>query len=69
MKRIIEKKQFIDDNGALFGTLKAEKPEIYDCAVQISDRVVERLHAEITQDEILYLMIHINRIIKNNTIN
>lgn len=69
LKRIIEKKQFIDDNGALFETLKAEKPEIYDCAVQISDRVVDQLHAEITQDEILYLMIHINRIIKNNTIN
>lgn len=69
LKRIIEKKQFIDDNGALFETLKAEKPETYDCAVQIRDRVVDQLHAEITQDEILYLMIHINRIIKNNTIN
>lgn len=69
LKRIEEKKQFIDDNGAVFETLRDEKPQVYDCAVQISDTIAKRLHTEITQDEILYLMIHINRIIKNNTIN
>jgi beta-glucoside operon transcriptional antiterminator len=68
LKRIEEKKQFIDDNGAVFATLRDEKPQVYHCALQISDMIVVRLHTEITQDEILYLMIHINRIIKNNTI-
>lgn len=67
LKRIEEKKQFIDDNGDLFDTLKIEKPQVYDCAVKISDRIDSQMNTETTQDELLYLMIHINRIIKNNT--
>lgn len=68
LKRIEEKKQFIDDNGVLFRTMKEELPKIYECAVKISTVIDKRLNSKITEDETLYLMMHINRIIKNNTI-
>ncbi|GAB6110042.1 PRD domain-containing protein [Fusibacter bizertensis] len=69
LKRIEEKKQFVDDNGVLFVAMKEERPEIYECAVLISAIIDEKLPAQIIQDEILYLMIHISRILKNNTSN
>jgi beta-glucoside operon transcriptional antiterminator len=68
LKRIEENKQFLDDNGVFFRTMKEESPKIYECAVRISAIIDEKLDSQITEDEILYLMIHINRILKNNTI-
>jgi beta-glucoside operon transcriptional antiterminator len=66
LKRLEEKKQFIDDNGVLFKAMKEDSPKIYECAVHISVIIYERLNSQITDDEIFYLMIHISRIIKNN---
>ena len=66
MKRIEEKKQFIDDNSVLFQTMKEESPKIYECAKRIASLIDEQLGAQSTEDEILYLMIHIGRILKNN---
>ena len=68
LKRVEEKKQFLDDNGVLFRAMKEESPKIYECVVRISVIIDEKLNSQITEDEILYLMIHINRILKNNII-
>jgi beta-glucoside operon transcriptional antiterminator len=68
LKRLEEKRQFVDDNGVLFEAMKEENPRIYECAIGVSSIIEEKLHAQSTQDETLYLMIHISRIIKNNTI-
>jgi len=68
LKRLEEKRQFVDDNGVLFQAMKEENPRIYECAIGVSSIIEEKLHAQSTQDETLYLMIHISRIIKNNTI-
>lgn len=66
IKRIEEKKQFVDDNSVLFQAMKEENPKIYDCAKRIALIIDERLDAQSTEDEMLYLMIHIGRILKNN---
>jgi beta-glucoside operon transcriptional antiterminator len=66
LKRIEEKKQFIDEVGVLFGVMKDENPEIHKCAVIIGSVIDKKLNSQITKDEILYLMIHISRILKNN---
>ena len=66
MKRIKEKKQFEDDNSVLFQAVKEESPKIYECATHIAGIIDERLEAKSTEDELLYLMIHIKRILKNN---
>jgi beta-glucoside operon transcriptional antiterminator len=66
IKRIEEKKQFVDDNSVLFQAMKEENPKIYDCAKQITAIIDKKLSAQSTEDEMLYLMIHIGRILKNN---
>jgi Transcriptional antiterminator len=67
-KRIKEKKQFIDDNVAIVQVMKENNPKVYECASMISKFIDEKLGSESTEDEMLYLMMHINRIIKNTII-
>ncbi|SMC22925.1 transcriptional antiterminator, BglG family [Clostridium acidisoli DSM 12555] len=69
LKRIEENKQFVDDNGELFKAMQEKNPKVYECAELISIIIDEKLNSKITEDEVLYLMIHIGRILKNNTIN
>ncbi|WP_099467109.1 PRD domain-containing protein [Konateibacter massiliensis] len=65
VKRVKEKKQFMDDNASVIRAMKGENPEIYECAAQVADFIGSRLQESSTEDEILYLMIHINRITRN----
>jgi len=65
VKRVKEKKQFMDDNTSVIRMMKDENPEIYECATQIADLIGNRLQESSSEDEILYLMIHINRITRN----
>lgn len=66
LKRIQDKKQLVDHNEVLFQAMKEENEAVYECAVKISKLIEQSLQSETTQDEMLYLMIHINRILKNN---
>jgi beta-glucoside operon transcriptional antiterminator len=68
LKRIKEEAQFMNDNSAIFDAMKESNPEVYDCALIISDFIDKTLQAETTKDEFLYLMMHIYRITKNNNI-
>lgn len=69
LKRVEEKKQFVDDNSVLFHAMKEESPDIYDCAKKIAAIIDGKLDAQSTEDEMLYLMMHIGRILKNNISN
>lgn len=64
VKRIKEKEQFMDDNVAILQVMKEKIPEIFECACMIGRFVDEKLGEKSTEDEMLYLMMHINRIIK-----
>lgn len=65
IKRMQQEEQFIDSNDTLFRTMKETLPSIYDCATAIATLIYQTLGIESTEDELLYLMIHINRIVKN----
>lgn len=65
LKRIKTKEQFHDENTALFQMMKENYPQVYRCAVEIGQSIHEKYQTEIAEDEILYLMIHINRIVQN----
>lgn len=69
LKRVEEKKQFVDDNSVLFQAMKEESPDIYECAKRIAAIIDEKMDASSTEDEMLYLMMHIGRILKNNISN
>lgn len=68
LKRIKAKNQFVDDNVSIVQAMKEKNPRVYECAYMIGNFIDERLNSESTEDEILYLMIHIYRIIRNTTI-
>lgn len=65
IKRIQTEEQFMDSNDSLFQTMKENMPKAYECAAAISDRIYHALGIKSTEDELMYLMIHINRIVKN----
>ena len=49
-------------NEALFDEVRAGYPVAYRCAERASELISERLGCELTQEEELYLMLHVNRI-------
>lgn len=65
IKRIQDEEQFMDSNESLFYTMKESMPKVYECAATIARLIYRELGIESTDDELMYLMIHINRIIKN----
>jgi len=65
LKRISNKEQFKDDNATLTQLMKEGYPQVYECTVEIGNLIKEKYQSEITEDEILYLMIHVNRIVQN----
>lgn len=67
LKRIRETDSFMSDNQELFELVKKEKPEIFNCVLEINQLIVNYLGKDNKNEEILYLMIHINRILEKNT--
>jgi beta-glucoside operon transcriptional antiterminator len=68
IKRIKEETQFMNDNSSILQVMKENNEMVYDCAFKIGNYIDEKLKSKTTEDEILYLMMHINRIIKNSNI-
>lgn len=49
-------------NKELFPSLKEEYPDAYQCAMRLSTYFNERLDISLSEEELLYLMLHINRL-------
>lgn len=64
LKRIEDRKQFKDNNEELINSMKENYPDVYVCALRIADVFKDKYNEQISEDEILYLMIHINRIVQ-----
>lgn len=67
LKRIKAKDQFPNISTALLRTMKETCQDIYDCAAAIADLICDSFHTESTEEEILYFMVHINRIVNSTT--
>lgn len=50
------------DNDKMFVLLKDEYPETYDCVLEIRDYLKEYLNWSLNNEELLYLMLHVNRL-------
>ncbi|MGG6313088.1 PRD domain-containing protein [Paenibacillus macerans] len=68
LKRVNNKSQFKDDNASLIEAIKELNPQVYECAYLIAKFIDEKLDSKCTEDEILYLMMHIYRIVRNSKI-
>lgn len=62
LKRLIEGEQFIDKNTELLEWIRREYMEINLCTKKIENYLRERYHTICTDEEVLYIMVHINRI-------
>lgn len=56
-----DKISVISDNDKLYETIKKEYPKTYNCVLKIKDYFKDRLNWMISDEEMLYLMLHINR--------
>lgn len=53
---------FHSDNKDLFDEIKDSYPQSYICSLKIGDYLKDNLQFGITEEELLYLMLHINRL-------
>lgn len=62
MKRTEEGEMIVSSNQEIFDSICEEFPEIYQCAVKIQQFLQQKLSKKLTDEELLYLMLHINRL-------
>lgn len=63
-KRLIDKTESIDtNNNGLLEIVKVQYKESYDCVKQIKSFIEENYTYKVNDDEVLYLILHINRVI------
>lgn len=65
IRRVQQKEQFADGNLDILEAMKVSDPKIYECTKFIGNYIDKKLGSETNNDELLYLMIHIKRIINN----
>lgn len=58
-----EKDSPLDDE-FLFKQIKRQYPDIHDCVLKIKQYLYEKLNKEVSNEELMYLMIHIQRIVE-----
>lgn len=61
-KRIRNQKSIDSENIRMYKSLREEFPAIADCVSHISDHLKEKWGFELSEEEQLYLMLHVNRI-------
>ncbi|MFT4106715.1 MAG: PRD domain-containing protein [Lacrimispora sp.] len=65
LKRVEDNNQVQEDNSAILAVLRNDVPLVYDCACNISKIVESNAGIPISENELVYLMIHMNRIYQN----
>lgn len=61
IKRKDKKSMIQTNNLKMFSQMKQEFPEVYRCVVQIKEYFVSVLNWQLNDEELLYLMLHVNR--------
>lgn len=69
LKRQSKKNEIASSNHQLFIEMQHLFPKVYACTLKIRKYLMNRLHTVINNEELLYLMIHINRMIDREDCN
>lgn len=64
IQRVLENKMLSDTDLSIFENIVTQYPESYQCACKIQNYVRQNTGVEIPREEILYLTMHIARIVK-----
>ena len=54
--------RILSDNERLFTTMEHEYPKTYECVLKVKDYLKRELDRDLCDEELLYLMLHINRL-------
>ena len=63
IRRLLNKEQINTRNEKISAEMKVNYPDSYECAKKICAYLRQQLHEEINDEEVLYLVIHINRLL------
>lgn len=69
VKRKENNEEFSGQNEELFEMMSKQYPDVYACVLKINDYLYHEYQSNCSMDELLYLMIHINRLIHQNKLN
>lgn len=61
-QRLVTKKAQEDRNDEFFYMIKEKYPQVYHCSVRIGEFLHDKYRYELNQEEMLYLMLHIERV-------
>lgn len=64
VKRKDKNEEFQDQSKEIFEAMKHSCPQTWKCALKINEYLNKEYGSDCTEDELLYLMIHINRFLK-----
>ena len=62
LQRFDQKEEISTENKRIFEKLKEEFPKIYDCVIDIKKYLEDKNDRCVADEELLYLMLHINRL-------
>lgn len=68
IQRMIESEQICSRDEVLYQMMKNEYPQAHQCALLIRDYVKKLIDADMSNDELLYLMVHLIRLRDNERI-
>lgn len=64
-QRVLQGKHYDEEDGDMLATIKARYPRPYACTKQIEAYIAKTYHFQITSSELLFLTVHISRLVKN----
>ena len=62
-KRVVTNNQNSDNNSEFIEIAKKSYPEAYECALKVKTYVKNNYNYNVNEDEIVYLTMHIHRVI------
>ncbi|MGY3750450.1 BglG family transcription antiterminator LicT [Vagococcus acidifermentans] len=63
VRRILTNTPYDDDDEFLYELVKSKYPQAYNCSLRISDYLKQAKNINVKHSELIYLVIHINRVI------
>ena len=62
VRRIEDEQLLVGTDSTLFDMVREKDPRAYECALAVASYVGQRYEVELPEEELLYLMVHINRL-------
>lgn len=63
IQRAVKKEYYENSDGEFNNIIKNKFPESYNCAVRIKTYMENAIHTDVTDEELSYLTVHINRVV------